>query len=135
MENLNKNANKTNEVVDVTTERMEGIAKKYQAAVKSIKDDGKVYIVEFNNGYTFLGRKSQKARSVQEIGATARWATEENAGKTLEDWKKEFKDNKIYMPEDGSMPEYVDTIEKVKAQKAIADKKAKEAEKSNKESK
>lgn len=132
MENLKENAKKTNEVVDVTTERMEGIAKKYQPAVKAVKDNGKEYIVEFNNGYTFLGRKSQKARSVQEIGATARWATEENAGKTLEDWKKEFKDNKIYMPEDGSMPEYVDTIEKVKAQQAM---KAKKEEKPAKESK
>ncbi len=132
MENLNKNANKTNEVVDVTTERMEGIAKKYQPAVKAIKDDGKEYIVEFNNGYTFLGRKSQKARSVQEIGATARWATEENAGKTLDQWKKEFKDNKIYMPEDGTMPEYIDTIEKVKALKEV---KAKKDEKLSKEAK
>lgn len=128
MENLNKDA-KTKEVkvTDVTKERIGGIAKKYQEAIAKITDDGKLYIVTMADGYTCYGQKERKARSIPEIGFIARCATEEKNGKTLEDWKKEFKENKIAF--DGTnIPEFIDTIDKVeKAKKAEEAKPKKEA--------
>lgn len=135
MENLNKNANYVYEA-DTTefngkeavlaNERIEGIAKKYRDAVKSIKDDGRIYLVELNKDYTAFGQTKRYARSIPEIGFIARVATEEKElGKGYNDYIKEFKENKIVF--DGkTIPTFID----------IADKKQKEeAKKAEKETK
>lgn len=134
MENLKENANKTKEMVDVTKERIVGVAKKYQDGVAKIVDDGKVYIVTMAEGYTCFGQKERKARSIPEIGFIARCATEEKNGKTLDDWRKEFKENKIAF--DGkNIPEYIDTIEKVEKMKKAEAEKAEKVNKTKKDNK
>lgn len=134
MENLNKNANYVYEV-DTTefngkeavlvNEKIEGIAKKYRDAVKNIKDDGHLYLVELNKGYTAFGQTKRYARNIPEIGFIARIATEELPGedgkqKGYEDYIKEFKDNGIAF--DGkTIPTFINTkeqLEKVEAKKA-----------------
>lgn len=139
MENLNKNANYIYE--EDTTEfngkeavlvndKIEGIAKKYRDAVKSIKDDGRIYLVELNKDYTAFGQTKRYARSLPEVGFIARIATEEKElGKGYSDYVKEFKENGINF--DGkTIPTFIDTVEKVKAQEAKkAEREAKKAEK------
>lgn len=149
MENLNKNANyiyeedKTEfngkEAV-LVNEKIEGIAKKYRDAVKSIKDDGKLYLVELNKGYTAFGQSSRYARTLPEVGFIARIATEElpqedGKQKGYTDYVKEFKENGIAF--DGkTIPTFIDTKEKVEKEATKkAEREAKKAEKTSKETK
>ena len=120
MEKLNtKNAEtketKKVEVKDVTKEVIDRVGKSYQAAIKKITQEGRIYTVELNDGYTCYNEKSRKARRVPEIGFIARVATEQKGNeKSNEEYLKEFKANSIWS--DGkNIPEYIDTIEDVKA--------------------
>ena len=120
MNELNtKNANKTKEVKvevkDVTKDVIDRVGKSYQPAIKKITQEGRIYTVELNDGYTCYNEKSRKARRVPEIGFIARIATEQKGdNKKVEDYLKEFKENGIWS--DGkTIPEYIDTIEDVKA--------------------
>lgn len=139
MENLKGNANYIYEEdktefngkeANLVNEKIDGIAKKYRDAVKAIKDDGRLYLVELNKDYTAFGQTKRYARSIPEIGFIARIATEEKElGKGYEDYVKEFKENKIAF--DGkTIPTFIDTIEKVQKEEAKrAEREAKKAEK------
>lgn len=115
---------------DITKDKLHTIAKRYMDAVKRILDDGKLYLVELNDGYTAFGQKSRYARSIPEIGFIARTATEEKENKLgYEDYVKGLKENKIAF--DGvAIPTFIDTIEDVKAKELKEkQKEAKKAEK------
>jgi len=122
MEKLNtKNAEtkeKKVEVKDVTKEVIDRVGKSYQPAIKKITQEGRIYTVELNDGFTCYNEKSRKARRVPEIGFIARVATEQKGNeKTNEEYLKEFKANSIWS--DGkNIPEFIDTIEDVKAREA-----------------
>ena len=125
MNELNtKNANKTKEVKvevkEVTKEIIDRIGKSYQGAIKKITQEGRIYTVELNDGYTCYNEKSRKARRVPEIGFIARIATEQKGNeKSNEEYLKEFKANGIWS--DGkSIPEFIDTVEDVKAREEKA---------------
>lgn len=120
MNELNtKNANKTKEVKvevkDVTKEVIDRVGKSYQPAIKKITQEGRIYTVELADGYTCYTQKVRKARRIPEIGFIARVSTEQKGdNKKVEDYLKEFKENGIWS--DGkTIPEYIDTIEDVKA--------------------
>ena len=119
MEKLNtKNAEtketKKIEVREVTKEVIDRVGKSYQPAIKKITQEGRIYTVELNDGYTCYNEKVRKARRVPEIGFIARVATEQKGNeKSNEEYLKEFKVNGIWS--DGkNIPEYIDTIEDVK---------------------
>ena len=132
MEKLNtKNANTKEvkvEVKDVTKEVIDRVGKSYQPAIKKITQEGRIYTVELNDGYTVYNETVRKARRVPEIGFIARVATEQKDNKkTNEEYLKEFKANGIWS--DGkNIPEFIDTVEDVKAR----EEKAKETAKENK---
>lgn len=133
MENLNKNANTKEEIIDVTTEMKERCFSKqkhYEEAIKKVTKEGNMYTVEFTDGYTaFLG-KIRKARRIGEVVWLSKVATEEKTnGYDLVHYIEEFKQNNIAF--DGkTIPEFIDTVEQVeKAKKAEEAKKAKEAKK------
>ena len=120
MNELNtKNANKTKEVKvevkDVTKDVIDRVGKSYQPAIKKITQEGRIYTVELSDGYTCYTQKVRKARRIPEIGFIARVSTEQKGdNKKVEDYLKEFKENGIWS--DGkTIPEYIDTIEDVKA--------------------
>lgn len=120
MNELNtKNANKTKEVKvevkEVTKEVIDRVGKSYQPAIKKITQEGRIYTVELADGYTCYTQKVRKARRIPEIGFIARVSTEQKGdNKKVEDYLKEFKENGIWS--DGkTIPEYIDTIEDVKA--------------------
>lgn len=118
MEKLNTKNAETKakvEVKDVTKEVIDRVGKSYQGAIKKITQEGRIYTVELNDGYTCYNEKSRKARRVPEIGFIARIATEQKGNeKANEEYLKEFKANGIWS--DGkNIPEYIDTIEDVKA--------------------
>ena len=126
---------------DVTKEILPRIGKTYQDAVQKISQNGRLYEVVLNDGYTMYGQSIRLARRVPEIGFIARVATEEkNTGKTYEEYIKEFTENNIAF--DGkAIPQFIDTKEdiakaeekaKIKAEKE-AEKEAKKAEKAAKE--
>ena len=126
---------------DVTKETINRIGKSYQDAVKEILQNGRLYQITLNDGYTVYGQNVRLARRVPEIGFIARVATEEkNNGKTYEEYIKEFTENNIAF--DGkSIPQFIDTKEdivkmeekaKAKAEKE-AEKEAKKAEKVTKD--
>jgi len=121
MKELNKQNAKTNEKVEVkevTKDLIDRIGKSYQGAIKTITQEGRIYTVELNDGYTCYNEKSRKARRVPEIGFIARVATEQKGNeKANEEYLKEFKANGIWS--DGkTIPEFIDTIEDVKAREA-----------------
>lgn len=123
MKELNKQNAKTNEKVEVkevTKDLIDRIGKSYQGAIKTITQEGRIYTVELNDGYTCYNEKSRKARRVPEIGFIARVATEQKGNeKANEEYLKEFKANGIWS--DGkNIPEFIDTIEDVKAREAKA---------------
>lgn len=123
MKELNKQNAKTNEKVEVkevTKDLIDRIGKSYQGAIKTITQEGRIYTVELNDGYTCYNEKSRKARRVPEIGFIARIATEQKGNeKANEEYLKEFKANGIWS--DGkNIPEFIDTIEDVKAREAKA---------------
>jgi len=119
MEKLNKENAKTKEtkveIREVTKEVIDRVGKTYQPAIKKITQEGRIYTVELNDGFTCYNEKSRKARRVPEIGFIARVATEQkDEKKTNEEYLKEFKANGIWS--DGkNIPEFIDTIEDVKA--------------------
>ena len=119
MEKLNKENAKTKEtkveIREVTKEVIDRVGKTYQQAIKKITQEGRIYTVELNDGFTCYNEKSRKARRVPEIGFIARVATEQkDEKKTNEEYLKEFKANGIWS--DGkNIPEFIDTIEDVKA--------------------
>ena len=95
MNELNtKNANKTKEVKvevkEVTKEIIDRIGKSYQGAIKKITQEGRIYTVELNDGYTCYNEKSRKARRVPEIGFIARIATEQKGNATVVTIPKSF---------------------------------------------
>lgn len=124
MENLTKNAVSTKEmkqVKDVTKEVKERLVNKthhYEDSISKITKSGSIYEITFTDGYTAFGQKTRKARRMPEIQWYSRIATEEKEkGFNLEAQLKEFKDNGIAF--DGkTIPEFIDTIEDVKAQEA-----------------
>lgn len=123
MEKLNKeNAKQTKEITvrEVTKEVIDRVGKSYQGAIKKITQEGRIYTVELNDGYTVYNEKVRKARRVPEIGFIARVATEQKGNeKTNEEYLKEFKANGIWS--DGkTIPEFIDTIEDVKARETKA---------------
>lgn len=123
MEKLNKENAKTTkevEIREVTKEVIDRIGKSYQGAIKKITQEGRIYTVELNDGFTCYNEKSRKARRVPEIGFIARVATEQKDNKkSNEEYLKEFKTNGIWS--DGkNIPEFIDTIEDVKAREAKA---------------
>lgn len=112
MEKLNKNA-KTNEeeVVDVTNEMKERCFSKqkhYEESIKKVTQKGKIYTIEFNEGYTAFLSKTRKARRIGEVVWLSKIATEEKAnGYDLKHYIEEFKQNNIDF--DGkTMPEFID---------------------------
>lgn len=123
MKELNKENAKTTkevEIREVTKEVIDRVGKSYQGAIKKITQEGRIYTVELNDGYTCYNEKSRKARRVPEIGFIARVATEQKDNKkSNEEYLKEFKANGIWS--DGkNIPEFIDTIEDVKAREAKA---------------
>ena len=131
MEKLNTNNAKTKEVKvevrDVTKEVIDRVGKTYQPAIKKITQEGRIYTVELNDGYTCYNEKVRKARRVPEIGFIARVATEQKGNeKANEEYLKEFKANGIWS--DGkNIPEFIDTIEDVKARQEKAKETTKES--------
>lgn len=123
MEKLNKSTNETKEKVeikDVTKEIIDRVGKSYQVAIKKITQEGRIYTVELNDGYTCFNQKSRKARRVPEIGFIARVAAEQKDNKKPdEEYLKEFKANGIWF-EGNKIPEYIDTVEDVKAREEKA---------------
>ena len=118
---------------NVTKEILPRIGKSYQDAVKEILQNGRLYQVTLNDGYTVYGQKVRLARRVPEVGFIARVATEEKSnGKTYGEYIKEFTENKIAF--DGkSIPQFIDTLEDVaKAEEKEKERAQKEAEKSAK---
>ena len=108
------------EVKEVTKEIIDRVGKSYQGAIKKITQEGRIYTVELNDGYTCYNEKSRKARRVPEIGFIARVATEQkDTKKTNEEYLKEFKENGIWF-EGNKIPEYIDTVEDVKARQEKA---------------
>ncbi len=132
MEKLNTKNAETKvkvEVRDVTKEVIDRVGKSFQPAIKKITQEGRIYTVELNDGFTCYKETVRKARRVPEIGFIARVATEQvNDGKTVEDYLKEFKANGIWF-EGNNIPEFIDTVEDVKArnEKAKEEKPAKES--------
>ena len=103
------------EVKEVTKELIDRIGKSYQPAIKRITQEGRIYTVELNDGYTCYNEKVRKARRVPEIGFIARVSTEQKGNeKPNEEYLKEFKQNGIWF-EGNKIPEYIDTVEDVKA--------------------
>lgn len=130
MEKLNTKNAETKvkvEVRDVTKEVIDRVGKTYQPAIKKITQEGRIYTVELSDGFTCYNEKSRKARRVPEIGFIARVATEQKGNeKANEEYLKEFKANGIWS--DGkNIPEFIDTVEDVKAREAKAKETAKEA--------
>ena len=128
MEKLNtKNAETKVEIREVTKEVIDRVGKSYQPAIKKITQEGRIYTVELNDGFTCYNEKVRKARRVPEIGFIARVATEQKGNeKANEEYLKEFKANGIWS--DGkNIPEFIDTIEDVKAKEEKAKETAKEA--------
>jgi len=126
MKELNtKNAEtKVKEVREVTKEVIDRVGKSYQGAIKKITQEGRIYTVELNDGYTCYNEKVRKARRVPEIGFIARVATEQKGNeKANEEYLKEFKANGIWF-EGNKIPEYIDTVEDVKARQEKAKKEA-----------
>lgn len=124
MEKLNtKNANTKEvkvEIKDVTKEVIDRVGKTYQPAIKKITQEGRIYTVELNDGYTVYNEKVRKARRVPEIGFIARVATEQKGNeKANEEYLKEFKANGIWF-EGNKIPEFIDTVEDVKARQEKA---------------
>ena len=122
MKELNtKNAEtKVKEVREVTKEVIDRVGKSYQGAIKKITQEGRIYTVELNDGYTCYNEKVRKARRVPEIGFIARVATEQKGNeKANEEYLKEFKANGIWF-EGNKIPEYIDTVEDVKARQEKA---------------
>lgn len=118
MKELNTNAQtkeKKVEVKDVTKEIIDRVGKTYQPSIKKITQEGRIYTVELNDGYTCYNQKSRKARRVPEIGFIARVSTEQKGNeKPDEEYLKEFKQNGIWF-EGNKIPEFIDTVEDVKA--------------------
>lgn len=132
MEKLNGNAKtikfEMEGAKDVTSEILHRVGKTYQDTIKRIMQNGKLYQVELSDGYTAFLEKTRLARRVPEIGFIARIAKEEKEGnKTLEMYLKEFKENGIAC--DGkTIPQFIDTIEDVKAREEKEAEKAKKTE-------
>lgn len=132
MEKLNGNAKtikfEMEGAKDVTSEILHRVGKTYQDTIKRIMQNGKLYQVELSDGYTAFLEKTRLARRVPEIGFIARIAKEEKEGnKTLKDYIKEFKENGIAC--DGkTIPQFIDTIEDVKAREEKEAEKAKKTE-------
>lgn len=129
MENLNKENAKTIQfemkgATNVTSEVLPRIGKSYQETIKRVMQNGRLYQVELADGYTAFLENTRLARRVPEIGFIARIAKEEKEGnKTLNDYIKEFKQNGISF--DGkTIPQFIDTIEDVKARQEKEAKKA-----------
>lgn len=110
---------------DITKDILPNIGKRYQGAINKILKVDKHYLVILSDGYTAYGKKERLARRIPEIGFIARVATEEVLlDKKYTDYIKEFKQNKIDF--DGvAIPEFIDTIEDVKARKEKEEAKAK----------
>ena len=130
MEKLNTKNAETKakiEVRDVTKEVIDRVGKSFQPAIKKITQEGRIYTVELNDGFTCYNEKSRKARRVPEIGFIARVATEQKGNeKANEEYLKEFKANGIWS--DGkNIPEFIDTVEDVKAREEKAKETAKES--------
>ena len=109
------------ERVDVTKEMKEKCFKKtkgYESTIGKVEKEGNLYYITFAEGYTAFCQKQRKARRLTEVMWYTKVATEEKElNKKLEDYIKEFKENKIAF--DGkTIPEFIDTIEDVKARKA-----------------
>ena len=122
MEKLKTNAQTKEkvEVKEVTKELIDRIGKTYQGAIKRITQEGRIYTVELEEGYTCYNEKTRKARRVPEIGFIARVATEQKGNeKTNEEYLKEFKTNGIWF-EGNKIPEYIDTVKDVKAREEKA---------------
>jgi len=118
MKELNTKNAETKEIREVTKEVIDRVGKSYQPAIKKITQEGRIYTIELADGYTCYNEKVRKARRVPEIGFIARVATEQKGNeKTNEEYLKEFKANGIWS--DGkTIPEFIDTIEDVKAREA-----------------
>lgn len=139
MKELNENAKtikfEMEGATDVTSEILPRVGKSYQDTIKRVMQNGRLYQVELNDGYTAFLEKTRLARRVPEVGFIARIAKEEKEGnKTLEMYLKEFKENGIAF--DGkTIPQFIDTIEDVKAREEKEAEKAKKAETKDKTSK
>lgn len=125
---------------DITNSIVPNIGKRYQEAIKKVVKVNGYYVITMADGYTAFGCKERLARRVPEVGYIARCATEETKlGKGYNDYVKEFKDNGIAF--DGEkIPQFIDTLEDVKAREEKEAEKAKkqeekEAKKAEKEAK
>lgn len=107
MTELSKNAKDvTGEILDRVFSKKHG----YEKSIKKVMKDGKMYHIEFSDGYTAFGEKSRWARRLPEVQWYSRIATEEKElGKTKEQYLEEFKKNKIWF-ENNEIPEFIDTI-------------------------
>ena len=120
MEQKNHLLTKEDEKIDVTKEireRCYSKIKHYEEAINRVTKDGTIYIIEFADGYTAFTQKIRKARRIGELQWYLKIANEEKEnGYDLKHYIEEFKKNKIAF--DGkNIPEFIDTIEDVKARK------------------
>ena len=118
MEERNHLLTKEDEKIDVTKEirqKCYSKIKHYEEAIKKVTKDGTIYIIEFADGYTAFTQKIRKARRIGELQWYLKIANEEKTnGYDLKHYIEEFKKNKIAF--DGkNIPEFIDTIEDVKA--------------------
>ncbi len=127
MKQTNQALTKEIEKVDVTKEMKEKCFRKtkgYENTLGKVEKQGNLYFITFAEGYTAFCEKERKARKVTEVIWYSKIAKEEkDQNKKLEDYIKEFKENKIIF--DGkTIPEFIDTEKSLKTRQREETKKS-----------
>lgn len=127
MKQTNQALTKELEKVDVTKEMKEKCFRKtkgYENTLGKVEKQGNLYFITFAEGYTAFCEKERKARKVTEVIWYSKIAKEEkDQNKKLEDYIKEFKENKIIF--DGkTIPEFIDTEKSLKTRQREETKKS-----------
>lgn len=127
MKQTNQALTKKLEKVDVTKEMKEKCFRKtkgYENTLGKVEKQGNLYFITFAEGYTAFCEKERKARKVTEVIWYSKIAKEEkDQNKKLEDYIKEFKENKIIF--DGkTIPEFIDTEKSLKTRQREETKKS-----------
>ena len=79
----------------VTIERIQYVAKMYRGAIKDVYTDGKVYLVELNEGYEIDGKKKVEAKNITKICYYSWLATDNKVKKEYGANAKVEKEGKI----------------------------------------